>query len=106
MDGEADYACYLSSWNHNMEPDIQAIDEVKVLMLESVNVWKNYRKWMLLSSSTGATRPSRRAQGRSNVYTQLSGLEDVGFNGFNKNFFIPEGDGQVTSGSVAGQFAV
>ena len=89
-----------------MDPDIHAMDEVKALILESVNEWKNYRKRMAVRSSTGATRPSRSAQGRSNVYSQLSGLEDVGFNDFIKDFFIPEGDGHVASGSVAGQFAV
>jgi hypothetical protein len=34
-------------------------------------------------------------QDRSNVYFQLSGLEDVVFNYFIKDDFIPEGDGQV-----------
>ncbi len=34
-------------------------------------------------------------QDRSNVYSQLSGLEDVVFNFFIKDDFIPEGDGQV-----------
>ena len=36
------------------------------------------------------------------VYSQLSGLEDVGFNDLIKaHDFIPEGDGQVASGSVS-----
>jgi hypothetical protein len=61
-------------------PDIEAVDEVKVLILESVNTWKNYKKRMPSRISAGVTRPSRRAQGRSNVYSQLSGFEDVGFN--------------------------
>ncbi len=39
--------------------------------------------------------------GRSNVYSQLSGLEDVFFNDFIKDDFIPEGDGQVASGSAS-----
>ena len=26
-------------------PDIEAVDEVKVLSLESVIAWKNYKKW-------------------------------------------------------------
>ncbi len=56
-------------------PDIEAVDEVKSLILESVNAWKNYKKRMPSRSSGGVTRPSRRAQGRSNVYSQLSGLE-------------------------------
>jgi hypothetical protein len=47
-------------------PDIEAVDEVKDLILESVNVWKNYKKRMPSRSSAGVTRPSRSAQGRSN----------------------------------------
>jgi hypothetical protein len=35
-----------------------------------------------------------------NVYSQLSGLEDVVFNDFIKDDFIPEGHGQVASGSA------
>jgi hypothetical protein len=35
------------------------------------------------------------------VYSQLSGREDVGFNDFLKDACIPEGDGQVSSGSVS-----
>ena len=35
------------------------------------------------------------------VYSQLSGLEDVGFNDFIKDDCIPEGDGQVESGSAS-----
>jgi hypothetical protein len=41
------------------------------------------------------TPASRSAQGRSNVYSQLSGLEGVVFNDFIKDDFIPEGDNQV-----------
>jgi len=82
------------------------VDEVKELILESVNARKNYKMRMPSRSSAGATRPSRSAHGRSYVYSQLSGLEDVGFNDFIKDFSIPEGDGHVASGSVAGQFAV
>jgi hypothetical protein len=48
--------------------------------------------------SQGARAP-RSAHATRNVYFQLSGLEDVGFNDFIKNDFIPEGDGQVASGS-------
>jgi hypothetical protein len=29
-----------------MDPDIQAVDEVKALILESVNAWKNYKRGM------------------------------------------------------------
>ena len=49
-------------------------------------------------NTAGVTRPSRRVQDRSNVCSQLSGLEDVVFNDFIKDDFIPEGDGQVASG--------
>ncbi len=75
---------------------------MKTLILESVNVWKNYKKRMSSRTSTGVTRPSRRLQDRllgSNVCSQLSGLEDVVFNDFIKDDFIPEGGGQVTSGN-------
>ena len=42
------------------------------------------------------------AHSTRNVYSQLSGLEDVGFNDLIKaHDFIPEGDGQVASGSVS-----
>ena len=39
---------------------------MKALILESVNVWKNYKKRMPSRSSVGVTRPSRSAHGRSN----------------------------------------
>jgi len=29
---------------HRIGPDIEAVDEVKVLILEAVNAWKNYKK--------------------------------------------------------------
>jgi hypothetical protein len=60
-----------------------------------------YKKRMPSRSSAGVTRPSRSAQGRSNVYSQLSGLKDVVFNDFMKDDFIPEGDDQVASGSAS-----
>ena len=63
-------------------PDIEAVDEVKALILESVNAWKNYKKRIPSRSTAGVTRPSRSAQGRSNVPSQLSGLEDVVVNDF------------------------
>ena len=47
---------------------------------------------MSSTSSQGARAP-RSAHATRNVYSQLSGLEDVGFNDFIKNDFIPEGDG-------------
>jgi hypothetical protein len=52
-------------------------------------------------STAGVTRGSRSAQGTINVYSQLSGLEDVVFNDFIKDDFIPEGGGQVASGSAS-----
>jgi len=67
--------------------------------MESVNACKNYKMRMPSRSSAGATRPSRSAQGISNVYSLLSGLEDVVFNHFAD--FIQEGDGQVASGSAS-----
>ena len=36
-----------------------------------------------------------------NVYSEVSGLEDVSFNDFIKDDFIPEGHGQVTSDSAS-----
>ena len=72
-------------------PNINAADKVKALILESVNAWKNYKRM-----------PSRSSTGGSNVYSQLSPvLEDVVFKELIKNDFIPEGDGQVVSGSAS-----
>ena len=81
-------------------PDTEAVDEVKTLILKSVNTWKNYKKRVSPRGSQGACAP-RSAQTTSNVYSQLSGLEDVVFNDFIKDDFIPEGHGQVTSGSAS-----
>ena len=64
-----------------------------------MKVWKNYEKRNTRWSTAGVTRGSRSAQGTINVYSQLSGLEDVVFNDFIKDDFIPEGGGQVTSGN-------
>jgi hypothetical protein len=47
--------------------DIQAVDEVKALILESLKVWKNYKKRNARWSTAGVTRGSRSAQGASNV---------------------------------------
>ena len=62
-----------------------------------------YKKRRPSKSSAGVTRRSRitqdTTQDRSNVYSQLSGLEDVIFNDFIQDDFIPEGDGKVASGS-------
>jgi len=76
-----------------------AVDEVKALILESVNAWKNYKKRVPSRCSQGARAP-RSAHATRNVYSQLSGLEDV-VNQFIKTDFIPEGDGQVASGSAS-----
>jgi hypothetical protein len=76
------------------------VDELRELILESGNVWKNYKKRMPSSSSAGVTRPRRGGQGLRNVYSHLSGLEDVVFNDFIKDDFISEGNGQATSGSA------
>jgi hypothetical protein len=38
------------------EPDIESVAEEKTLILESVNVWKNYKKWIPSISSAGASR--------------------------------------------------
>ena len=46
-------------------PDIEAVDEVKALILESVNAWKNNTMRMPARSSAGVTRPSRSALSRS-----------------------------------------
>ncbi len=48
-------------------PDIEAVDEVKalILKLESVNAWKNYKKGLPSRSRSGVTRLSRSAQGRA-----------------------------------------
>ena len=82
-------------------PDFEAVNEVKELILEFLKVWKNYKKWNARGSTAGVTRGSRSAQGTSNVYSQLSGLENVVFNDFIKDDFIPEADAQVVSGSVS-----
>jgi len=76
------------------------LDELKTLILESVNVWKNSKKRMLSRRSANVTRPSRSVEGTSTVYSQYSGL-DVGFNDFIKDDFILEGDGQVALGSAS-----
>ena len=52
-------------------PDIEAVDEVKTLILESVNVWKNYKKRMPSRSITGVTRPIRSAQGEVMLFSTL-----------------------------------
>ncbi len=66
------------------------MDEVKEIILESLKAWKNYKKRNARWSCEGVTRGSRNAQDTSNVYSQLSGLEDVVFNDFIKDDFIPD----------------
>jgi hypothetical protein len=65
--------------------DIEAVEKMKELILESVNTWKNYKKRIPSMSSAGVARRSRSALGRTNVYSQLSGLEDMGFNDLTNN---------------------
>ena len=50
-----------------MDMDIQAVDEVKTLMLESLKAWKNYKKRNARWSTAGVTPGSRSAQGTSNL---------------------------------------
>ncbi len=56
--------------------------------------WKKYKKRVPPRSSQGARAP-RSAHATRNVYSQLSGLEDVVVNDFIHDDFIPEGDGHV-----------
>ncbi len=74
--------------------------EVKELILESVNPWKNNKVRVSWRGGQGA-HATRSAHATTNVYSQLWGLEDVGFHGFLRNDWIPEGDGQVASGSAS-----
>ena len=66
-------------------PDIEAVEEVKAIILESVNVWKNYKERVPSRGSQGARAP-KSAHATRNVYSQLSGLEDVFFNDFMNSF--------------------
>ncbi len=61
--------------------DVEAVDEMKALVLESVNACKNYKKWVPSRGSQGARAPSS-AHTTTNLYSQLSGLEDVVLNDF------------------------
>jgi hypothetical protein len=54
-----------------------------------------------LRCNKSQVRSSAQEQIRSNVYCQISGLEDVIFNDFIKDDLIPSGDGQVASGSAS-----
>ena len=80
--------------------DLTLKQSVKTLILESVNPWKNYKNRVSSRGSQGARAPIS-AHATTNVYSQLWGLEDVGFNDFIQNACIPEGDGQVESGSAS-----
>ena len=59
-----------------------------------VNAWKKYKD----RGRQGARAPRSATR---NVYSQLSELEDVVFNDFIKDDFIPEGGGHVASGSAS-----
>ena len=54
---------------------------MKAIILKSVNAWKGYKKRVPSRVSPGARAP-RSSHTTRNVYSQLSGLEDVGFNDF------------------------
>ncbi len=69
--------------------DIQAVHKVKTLILETVNPWKKYKKRVPSRGSQGARAP-RSVHATRNVYSQLSGLEDVVFTVFIMDDFIPE----------------
>jgi hypothetical protein len=77
-------------------PDTEAVDEVKALILKSVNTWKNYCQLREEGVIKGQ-RPSD----EECLLSQLLGLEDVFFNDFIKDDFIPEGHGQVASGAAS-----
>ena len=80
-------------------PDNEAVDEVKALILESLKAWKNYKKRNARWSTAGVSRGSRSAQGTLNS-RDLRMWSSCHFNDFIKDDFIPEGDGQVASGSA------
>jgi len=87
-------------------PDIEAVDEVKSQSLESVHgqMEELQEEGAVKGQSTRGrqgVRVTRSVHTTRNVYSQLSGLEDVSFNDFIKKDFIPEGHGQVASGSAS-----
>ena len=45
------------SFHHTPGPDIEAVDEVKALILESVNEWKNYNKRVPSRGPSAQKRP-------------------------------------------------
>jgi len=49
-------------------PDIEVVDEVKALILESFNAWKNFKKKVPSRDSQGARAP-RSAHATRNVYS-------------------------------------
>jgi hypothetical protein len=57
-------------------PGIETVDEVKALILESVNVWKNFKKRVPSRGIQAARGPCDQPEKTRNVYSQLSGLED------------------------------
>ena len=63
--------------------------------------WKNFKKRNAKWNTARVFRGIRSVQDTSNVYSQPSGLEDVVFNDFIKDDFIPVGDGQDESGSTS-----
>ncbi len=78
-------------------PDLQAVlivDQMKELILESVNLWKNVQEVDAVNSAWGTVQVYLERAGAHRaevIYSQLSGLEDVVFNDFSKDDFIPEG---------------
>jgi hypothetical protein len=81
-------------------PDIETVDEVKSLILESVNVWKNYKKRGPSRGSHLKGPVRTEAPTRRGMFTLNSRDLRMVFNDFIKDDFIPEGDGQVTSGNT------
>ena len=81
-------------------PDIEAVDEVKALILESANVCKNFKK-RVPSSGPGPLRPAWEEK----CWFSTLGTWGLVFNDFSKDDFIPEetleGHGQVASGSAS-----
>ena len=80
-------------------PDIEAVDEVKALILESVNAWKDYKKRVPSRGSQGARAP--RSATRRRMFTLNSRDLRMWFSLISSDDFIPEGHGQVASGSTS-----
>ena len=83
--------------------------ELRELILESVNVRKNCTKEELQEegavSSAGVTRPTKERTGQKQCLLSTLGtcgqVEDVVFNDFIKDDFIPESDGQIATCSAS-----